>query len=58
MRTQERYTEGEKLELVLMALRNEGSKAELCRRRGKSPMSINAWFKKFLEPGKAGLRSN
>ncbi len=57
MRTQKRYTEQEKLEIVLIALRNEGSKAELCRQRGISPMSLDTWIKRFLEAGKAGLRS-
>lgn len=56
MRTQKRYTEEEKLEIVLMALRNEGSKAELCRQRGISPVSLDAWIKRFIESGKAGLR--
>lgn len=58
MRTQRRYTEEEKLEIVLMALRNEGSKAELCRQRGISPVSLDAWIKRFLDSGKAGLRSD
>lgn len=57
MRTQKRYSEEEKLEIVLVALRNEGSKAELCRQRGISSMSLDAWIKRFVESGKAGLRS-
>lgn len=51
------YTEEQKLEIVLAALRNETSKADLCRQRGIAPMSLEAWIKRFLETGKAGLRS-
>jgi transposase-like protein len=50
-----KYSVEEKLELVLAALRNEASKAELCRQRGISTMSLDAWIKRFLEAGKAGL---
>ena len=49
------YSLEEKLEIVLAALKNEASKAELCRQRGIAPMSLDAWIKKFLESGKAGL---
>lgn len=49
------YTDEEKLEIVLAALRNEASKAELCRQRGIAPMSLDAWIKRFLDAGKAGL---
>lgn len=52
-----RYSEEEKLEMVLAALRNEASKAELCRQRGIAPMSLDAWIKRFLEGGKVGLSS-
>jgi transposase-like protein len=51
------YTEEQKLEIVLVALRNEASKADVCRQRGIAPMSLDAWIKRFLEGGKAGLRS-
>lgn len=51
------YTEEQKLEIVLAALRNEASKADLCRQRGIAPMSLDAWIKRFLDAGKAGLRS-
>lgn len=51
------YSEEQKLEVVLAALRNEASKADLCRQRGIAPMSLDAWIKRFLEAGKAGLRS-
>jgi len=49
------YSLEEKLEVVLAALKNEASKAELCRQRGIAPMSLDAWIKKFLDNGKAGL---
>ncbi len=49
------YTDEQKLEIVLAALRNETSKADLCRQRGIAPMSLDAWIKRFLEAGKAGL---
>lgn len=51
------YTEEQKLEIVLAALRNEASRADLCRQRSIAPMSLDAWIKRFLEAGKAGLRS-
>jgi len=51
------YTDEQKIEIVLAALRNESSKADLCRQRGIAPMSLDAWIKRFLEAGKAGLRS-
>lgn len=43
------------MELVLAALKNEGTKAELCRQRGISPLSLDEWIKRFIEVGKAGL---
>jgi transposase len=49
------YSPEEKLEIVLAALRNESSKADLCRQRGVAPMSLDGWIKRFLEAGKAGL---
>jgi len=52
------YSPEEKLEIVLAALRNEASKAELCRQRGIAPMSLDGWIKRFLEAGKAGLTEN
>ena len=54
---EKQYTEEQKLELVLAALRSDASKADLCRQRGIAPMSLDAWIKRFLEAGKAGLRS-
>jgi len=51
------YTEEQKLEIVLAALRNETSKSDLCRQRGIAPMSLDAWIKRFLDAGKTGLRS-
>lgn len=51
------YTEDQKLEIVLAALRNEASKADLCRQRGIAPMSLDAWIKRFVDAGKVGLRS-
>jgi transposase-like protein len=51
------YTEEQKVEIVLAALRNETSKSDLCRQRGIAPMSLDTWIKRFLEAGKAGLRS-
>ena len=50
-----KYSVEEKLELVIAALRNESSKAELCRQRGIATMSLDAWIKRFIEGGKAGL---
>lgn len=50
------YTDEQKLEIVLAALRNEASKADLCRQRGIAPMSLDAWIKRFLDAGKTGLR--
>jgi transposase-like protein len=52
------YTEEQKLEIILAALRNEASKADLCRQRGVAPMSLDAWINRFLEADKAGLRSS
>ena len=51
------YSEDQKLEIVLAALRSEASKADLCRQRGIAPMSLDTWIKRFLDAGKAGLRS-
>jgi transposase-like protein len=50
-----KYSVEEKIELVQAAIRNENSKSELCRQRGISTMSLDAWIKRFLEAGKAGL---
>lgn len=52
------YSEAEKVEIVLAALRNEGSKVELCRQRGIVPQSLENWIKRFLEAGKAGLNGS
>lgn len=51
------WTENEKLELVLAALRNESSKAALCRQRNVTPTSLDEWIRRFLEHGKQGLQS-
>jgi transposase len=53
--SKKQYSVEEKTEIVLAALRNEGSKAELCRQRGISSVSLDEWIKRFLEGGKAGL---
>lgn len=52
------YSPEEKLEIVLASLRNEASKADLCRQRGIAPMSLDGWIKRFLEAGKAGLKDH
>ena len=52
------YSEAEKVELVLAALRNEASKAELCRQRGISTVGLDNWIKRFLEAGKAALSTS
>ncbi len=49
------YSEAEKVEIVLAALRNESSKAELCRQRGIATMSLDNWINRFVEGGTAGL---
>jgi transposase-like protein len=51
------YSEVEKMEIVLAALRNEASKAELCRQRGIAPMSLDGWIKRFIEGEKVSLSS-
>lgn len=53
--SKKQYNVEEKIEIVIAALRNEGSKAELCRQRGISPLSLDEWIKRFIEGGKAGL---
>lgn len=53
--SKKRYSPEEKIELVVAALRNEGSKADLCRQRGISPLSLDEWIKRFIDGGKAGL---
>lgn len=53
--SKKQYSPEGKIELVLAALRNEGTKAELCRQRGISPLSLEEWIKRFMEGGKAGL---
>jgi len=53
--SKKQYSPEEKMELVLAALRNEGTKAELCRQRGISPLSLDEWIKRFMEGGKVGL---
>ena len=52
------YSEAEKVEIVLAALRNEGSKAELCRQRGIVAQSLDNWIKRFLEAGTSGLNGS
>ena len=51
------WSENEKLEMVLAALRNESSKAALCRQRNVTPTSLDEWIRRFLESGKQGLQS-
>lgn len=52
------YSEAEKIEIVLAALRNEASKVELCRQRGISTMGLDNWIKRFVEAGKAALSTS
>lgn len=52
------YSEAEKVEIVLAALRNEGGKAELYRQRGIVPQNLDNWIKRFWEAGKAALGSS
>ncbi len=49
------YSEAEKVEIVLAALRNEASKAELSRQRGISSVGLDNWIKRFVEAGTAAL---
>lgn len=50
-----RYSSDEKLELILLCLRNPGKESQICRERGIHPSLYARWKKKFIESGKGGL---
>lgn len=50
-RNRTRHSTEEKLEIVLAALRNEASIAELCRRHGIAEATFYRWRQQFLEGG-------
>ena len=50
-----RYTSDEKLELILLCLRNPGKESQICREKGIHPSLYARWKKKFIESGKVGL---
>ncbi|MEW5936450.1 MAG: transposase [Candidatus Thermoplasmatota archaeon] len=54
-----RFTPGEKVEIVLLGLKNTGSASELCRRHNINPNTYSRWKKHFangwmdaLKPGR------
>jgi transposase len=53
--TRRKYTEEEKIRIVLEGLRGEIPISELCRREGIAPTMYYRWSKAFLEAGKNGL---
>ena len=55
MSRRKRYSANEKLEHILLCLRNPGKDSQICRERGIHPSLYARWKKKFLEAGKAGL---
>ncbi len=52
---QKEWSTDEKVQIVLAALRNEASIAELCRRHGISDATFYKWQKAFLEGGRERL---
>jgi transposase-like protein len=50
------YSVNEKLEHILLCLRNPGKESQICRERGIHPSVYARWKKKFLEAGREGLK--
>jgi transposase len=57
-KTRKKYSEEEKIRIVLEGLRGEQSVAELCRREGISESLYYRWSKEVLESGKERLVGN
>ena len=53
--TRKKYSEEEKIRIVLAGLRGEYSISELCRREGLAESLYYSWSKDFLEAGKRRL---
>jgi transposase len=57
-KTRKKYSEEEKIRVVLERLRGEMSVADLCRREGISDSLYYRWSKEFLEAGEQRLVDN
>ena len=53
--TRKKYSEEEKIRIVLAGLRGDYSISELCRREGLAESLYYSWSKDFLEAGKRRL---
>ena len=57
-KTRKKYSEEEKIRIVLDGLRGETTIAELCRQEGINQNLYYKWSKEFLEAGKQRLAGN
>ena len=54
-KTRRKFTEEEKIRIVIEGLQGEYSIADLCRKEGIHPTMYYKWSKEFLEAGKRRL---
>jgi len=57
-KTRKKYSEEDKIRIVIVGLRGEMTVAELCRKEGISQSLYYKWSKEFLEAGKQRLAGN
>lgn len=55
MSGRKKHSAEEKLELILLCLRNPGKESQICREHGIHPSLYSRWKKKFIESGRQGL---
>ncbi len=49
------FTPEQKIRIVLESIRTSTGTARLCRKHGARPAALQAWRRRFLDAGKAGL---
>ena len=55
MTKRNRFTQDQKIQIVLESLRTNIATAELCRKYNVHPQTFGDWRQKFIEAGKVGL---
>ena len=52
-----KFTPEQKIQIVLESINTSISNAELCRKHNLHPHTFGTWKERFIESGKAGLRT-
>ena len=52
-----KFTPDQKIQIVLESIKTNIGTAELCRKHNLHPHTFSTWKERFVESGKAGLRT-